>query len=90
MGLVSYSRKKGINFMDNPTVTPRYANNKYPAPQTIADKRQCWFSIAKLLSCSVHGKHRASMWNNPEIKTWVFAALVVYIQGYFRNWRISV
>lgn len=83
-------KKKGINFMDNPTVNLRYANNKYPAPQTTADRRQCWFSIAKLLSSSVHGKHRASMWNNPEIKTWVFAALIAYIQGYIRNWRISV
>lgn len=74
--------EKTFNIKANPAVTSRHTSNKYPAPQAVADMRQYWFSISKLLSSSMHGKHRASMWNNPEIKTqrqeYLLASLCIY------------
>lgn len=74
--------EKTFNIKANPAATSRHTSNKYPAPQAAADMRQHWFSISKLLSSSMHGKYRASMWNNPEIKTrrqeYLLASLCIY------------
>lgn len=54
-------RKKPFNFKANPDVVSRSNSNRYSAPQSCLVLAIVWFLISKL-----HGKHRASMWNNPK------------------------